>query len=608
VKADSNVRFEEKKMKSSTLRTLRTMLAPTTSPNGVLAFATAGSRRAGNQKKLGLLKMVCLVAFLCGTAISSPAQTFTSLLGFDGTNGANPHWVYLVQGTDGELYGTTAAGPPGDGGTVFKITTGGALTTLYKFCAQGGSPCPDGAQPNSGLVLATNGNFYGTTMNGGANESSCGNGCGTVYQITSGGKLTTLHSFEFSDGAAPEVGLIQAANGLLYGTTSSGGSGDVGTIFEIETGGSFTSLLSFDGVNGDYPNARLVQDSLGVLYGTAQERSSGAGSVFETNYFGQLNTLYTFHGPDGGGPTGALIQATDGNFYGTTQAGGPDSGGTVFKITPAGELTTLYNFCAQSECRDGSTPIGGLIQATDGNLYGTTYAGGANETSCNGGCGTIFKITTAGKLTTLYSFCAQAQCADGSAPPEGLVQHTNGSLYGVTYYGGPDGLGTIFSLSVGLAPSVKTVPTSANVGAKVTILGTLLNGATKVLFDGLAATFTVVSSTEITAIVPTGASTGNLTVVTPKGTLTSNVPFRVTPQITSFTPASGPVGTSVTITGVSLNQATAVTFGGVAATEFSVKSNTEVTATVPTGAVKGTITITTPEGTTASTTSFTVSE
>jgi hypothetical protein len=146
------------------------------------------------------------------------------------------------------------------------------------------------------------------------------------------------------------------------------------------------------------------------------------------------------------------------------------------------------------------------------------------------------------------------------------------------------------------------------VGAKVTILGTNLTGATKVSFGSLAATFTVVSSTEITTTVPSGASTGNLTVVTPKGTLTSNVPFRVTPQITSFTPASGPVGTSVTITGVSLNQATAVTFGGVAATEFSVKSNTEVIASVPTGARTGTIDITTAAGTAASSNSFTVSE
>lgn len=592
-------------MKSSILSTLRTMLVPTTSPNGLLAFATARSRRAGNPKNLSLLKMVCLVALLCATAISSPAQTFTSLLSFNGTNGANPHWVYLVQGIDGELYGTTFSGS-GNGGTVFKITTGGALTTLYKFCSQG-EPCTDGAQPNSGLVLATNGNFYGTTMNGGANQSSCSDGCGTVYQITSGGKLTTLHSFDSADGAEPAVGLIQASNGVLYGTTSIGGTSNLGTIFDVEIGGSFTSLLSFDGVNGDYPNARLVQSN-GDLYGTAQEISSGAGSVFETNYFGQIDTLHTFHGTDGGGPTGALIQATDGNFYGTTQAGGPDSGGTVFKITPAGVLTTLYNFCAQSGCLDGSTPTGGLIQATDGNLYGTTFAGGANQTSCNGGCGTIFKITTAGKLATLHSFCAQSQCTDGSQPQEGLVQHTNGSLYGVTYYGGADGIGTVFSLSVGLAPFVQTLPTAANVGAKVTILGTNLTGATKVSFGSLAATFTVVSSTEITTTVPTGASTGNLTVVTPKGTLTSNVPFRVTPQITSFTPASGPVGTSVTITGVSLNQTTAVTFGGVAATEFSVKSNTEVTATVPTGAKSGTINITTPAGTAASTTNFTVSE
>lgn len=342
-------------MKSYILRTLRTMLVAATSP------------------KLNLLKMVCMLGLFCGTAILSPAQTFTSLLSFNGTNGANPHWVYLVQGVDGELYGTTFSGS-GNGGTVFKITTGGSLTTLYKFCTEG-EPCKNGAQPNAGLVLATNGNFYGTTMNGGANQSSCSGGCGTVYQITPGGSLTTLHSFDSTDGAAPAVGLIQAANGFLYGTTSNGGTNNVGTIFDIATGGLFTSLLSFDGVNGDYPNARLVEDKLGVLYGTTQEISSGAGSVFETNYFGQLDTLHKFHGTDGGGPTGALIQATDGNFYGTTQAGGPDSGGTVFKITPSGVLTTLYNFCSLPGCHDGSTPTGGLIQATDGNLYGTTFGG-----------------------------------------------------------------------------------------------------------------------------------------------------------------------------------------------------------------------------------------
>ena len=593
-------------MKSYILRTLRTMLVPATSPNGQFALAPAASRRAGNPRKLSLVERVCIFWLFCGTAIFSPAQTFTSLLSFNGTNGANPHWVYLVQGVDGELYGTTFAGS-GNSGTVFKMTTGGALTTVYDFCRQG-EPCTDGAQPNAGLVLGTNGNFYGTTMNGGSHQSSCSGGCGTVYQITSGGKLTTLHSFDSTDGAAPEVGLIQAANGFLYGTTSNGGTNNVGTIFDIATGGLFESLLSFDGVNGDYPNARLVQDQLGVLYGTTQEISSGAGSVFETNYFGQLDTMHTFHGTDGGGPTGALIQATDGNFYGTTQAGGPESGGTVFKITPAGVLTTLYNFCALSGCRDGSTPTGGLIQATDGNLYGTTFAGGANETSCNGGCGTIFKITTAGKLTTLHSFCAQTGCTDGSQPQEGLVQHTNGALYGVTYYGGTEGIGTIFSLSVGLGPLVRTLPNAANVGAKVTILGTNLTGATKISFDGIAAAFTVVSSTEVTNTVPTGATSGSVTVVTPKGTLTSNVPFRVTPQIKSFSPASGPVGTSVTITGVSLKQTTAVAFAGVAATEFSVKSDTEVTATVPRDAVKGTIKITTPEGTATSTTSFTVTE
>jgi uncharacterized repeat protein (TIGR03803 family) len=169
-----------------------------------------------------------------------------------------------------------------------------------------------------------------------------------------------------------------------------------------------------------------------------------------------------------------------------------------------------------------------LIQGTDGNLYGATFSGGANETSCNGGCGTLFKITTAGKLTTLYNFCSKSGCTDGSSPEGGLVQDTNGTFYGTTYYGGTDGLGTVFSLSVGLGAFVKTVPMSGAVGAKVTILGTNLTGATSVSFDGTAATFKVVSATEITTTVPTGAKTGKVTVTTPAGTLSSNVTFRVT--------------------------------------------------------------------------------
>jgi uncharacterized repeat protein (TIGR03803 family) len=457
--------------------------------------------------------------FCAAAAVLSAAQTkFTSLISFNGKNGANPHYVYLAQGTDGNLYGTTYSGT-GDGGTIFKITTGGKLTTIYTFCPNG-LPCMDGAQPTAGLALATNGNFYGTTMNGGANSD------GAVFEITPAGALTNLHSFDSTDGAEPEFGVIQGTNGDFYGTTSIGGTDDIGTIFQITPAGKFTSLLSFDNTDGVYPDTRLVQGTNGNFYGTTTEGGGGSGTVFDITAAGKLTTLHTFTTTEADGNYGALIQATNGNFYGTTFGGG-NGNGTVYQITPAGKLTTIYTFCAKSGCPDGSAPYAGVIQATDGNLYGATFAGGINNSSCTAGCGTIFKLTTAGKLTTLYSFCSKSDCVDGSAPQGGLVQHTNGTFYGTTYYGGTDGIGTVFSLSVGLGPFVETLPTSGKVGAAIKILGTKLTGASSVTFNGTAATFKVVSSSEITTTVPTGATTGAVKVVTPSGSLSSNVAFRV---------------------------------------------------------------------------------
>jgi uncharacterized repeat protein (TIGR03803 family) len=236
-----------------------------------------------------------------------------------------------------------------------------------------------------------------------------------------------------------------------------------------------------------------------------------------------------------------LVQATNGNLYGTTSTGGDTLNyfiglGTVFKITPGGKLTTLYRFCEQFiPCTDGFYPYAGLVQATDGNLYGTTEYGGNNNCAVGDpGCGTIFRITTSGELTTLYSFCGQVPCTDGAYPYAGLVQATNGTFYGTTYSGGDvadtncvGGCGAVFSLSVGLGPFVETVPTSGEVGATVKILGNSLKGATSVTFKGTAATFKVVSSSEIITTVPTGATTGTVKVVTPSGTLSSNVAFLV---------------------------------------------------------------------------------
>ncbi len=251
-----------------------------------------------------------------------------------------------------------------------------------------------------------------------------------------------------------------------------------------------------------------------------------------------VTTLFSFDMTDGAGPYAALVQATNGDLYGTAASGGANGNhnyGTVFKITPSGALTTLYSFCSQTapdgECTDGANPYAALVQATNGDFYGTTVDGGAN-----GEGGTIFKITPSGTLTTLYSFCSRggAGCTDGESPVAALVQDTNGDLYGATVYGGantnlncPSGCGTVFSLSIGLGPFVKTQPTSGTVGKFVEILGTNLAGATIVTFNGTPATFKVVSRYLITTSVPSGATNGKVQVITPSRTLSSNVPFRV---------------------------------------------------------------------------------
>jgi uncharacterized repeat protein (TIGR03803 family) len=239
---------------------------------------------------------------------------------------------------------------------------------------------------------------------------------------------------------------------------------------------------------------------------------------------------------DGAGPYAALIQATDGSFHGTTNLGGAYDYGTVFKLTPVGKLITLHSF----DHTDGAFPYDGLTQATDGNFYGTTSQGGAYSG------GTIFKIKPEGELTTLHSFGN----TDGASPNQ-LMKATNGNFYGTTSFGGAYGDGTVFSLSVGLGPFVETRPTSGTVGAKIIILGNNLTDAASVTFNGKTATYTVVSSTEITTTVPSGATTGKVKVKTPSRTLISNVNFRVTPTISSFSPTSGRVGTSVVITGES---------------------------------------------------------
>jgi len=498
-------------------------------------------------RSLGVGGALILVTWLIMATVAS-AQTFTTLVNFDGTNGGTTVYVSLVQGRDGNYYGTTEGGGANNEGTVFEITAAGKLRTLYSFCSQG--ECLDGAAPFAGLVQATDQNLYGTTTGGGAYSISGG----TVFKITALGMLTTIYSFcakaNCADGVAPEGVLTQAADGNLYGTTFYGGAGlncplnyySCGTVFKITLGGELTTLYNFcslaDCADGNWPAAGLLQATDGNLYGTTTEGGAwGGGTVFRITPLGMLTTVYSFCARsnciDGANPVAGLVQGSDGNLYGTTSRGGAYSLGTVFKITPGGKPRVIYNFCSQANCADGAFPFGPLLQATDGNFYGTTYSGGSDHTDCTltpGGCGSVFTITPAGVLTTLHSF----DLADGDRPEGGLLQATNGVLYGTTGWGGAWGDGTVFSLDMGLGPFVSFVRGSGAIGATVQILGQGFTGTTSVSFNGATASFTVWANTLLTATVPAGATTGPVTVTTPSGVLTSNVPFRVMPQSLSF--------------------------------------------------------------------------
>jgi uncharacterized repeat protein (TIGR03803 family) len=571
-----------------------------------------------NVSKLNGRKIACgIVLLLTTSATPLPAQTFTSLHSFNyNVDGASPQ-AGLVQSTNGNLYGITLGGGSEGTGTVFNITTGGTLTTLFGSCFASG--CDSGEYGYLGLVQATNGDLYGTTEEGGAGPciiSATDYGCGTVFKITPSGTLTTLYSFcsrsGCTDGQNPESALFLSTNGDFYGTTFHGGKSgtlSAGTVFRITPSGTLTTLYSFctktDCRDGGGPYGALVQASNGDFYGTTV--AGGAynyGTVFKITPAGALTTLYSFCSQngcaDGFNPQAALIQATDGNFYGTTIEGGTSNNGTVFKITPTGVLTTFYSFCSQSGCADGSEPQSALIQATDGNFYGTTRFGGTNN------YGTVFKLTPSGTLTALHSF----DDVDGAQPFAALIQSTNGTFYGTTLVGGayalPTGYGTIFSLSVGLEPFVALQTTSGKEGAKIGILGQGFSSSSVVKFGGTqATTITRTGSTFINATVPAGARTGSVTVTTGSTALISSQIFKVTPGGVSFSPPSGPVGTPVTITGTGLAQATKVTFNGKSAS-FTPTSDTQISTSVPTGATTGKIKVTTPGGSATSATSFTV--
>jgi uncharacterized repeat protein (TIGR03803 family) len=363
------------------------------------------------------------VGVTCGPA------TMSQLYSFEGVpDGARPQYSSLIQGKDGNFYGTTPSGGAHDAGTVFRLTPAGEATVLWSFGAG-----TDGNNPYSTLLEARDGNLYGTTTGGGAFSQ------GTVFRITPSGEETVFWSCrEGWTGTSPVGGLLEGSDGNLYGVTSSGGNFNTGTIFRLTPSGYQTGFLLFSTKNGGSfgtDTGGLMQDTDGNLYALAALGGGyGAGAVVKLTVRpdGPLVTYTPFGTPvaNGAQPVGNTILASDGNFYGVTLGGGTAGLGTVFRLTPSGALTTLYSF--QGSASDGSHPSASLIQANDGYLYGVTSEGGA------AGVGALFRVSLAGEEAVVHSF--------SDTPAGGLMQGSDGGLYGMTSRGGISGNGTVFQL------------------------------------------------------------------------------------------------------------------------------------------------------------------
>jgi uncharacterized repeat protein (TIGR03803 family) len=437
------------------------------------------------------------VLLLCGASAFS--QTFTTLLNLGkGTGTYTGGWY--AQGRNGDLYGSTENGGAYGWGTIFGITPAGRLVSTFSFDGYDGNG-------NNKLVLGYDGSLYGTYWNSYSNQ-------GGIFKITTEGTLTDLHTFSGSDGAIPNGTLALGRDGNFYGTTQIGGTYNFGTIFKISPEGDFTSLLSFDGSNGANPGG-LTLGTDGNFYGftvASAKDGKGNGTAFEYTAAGVLIHFCKF-ATNEDFPDAVLVEDSNSNFYGALFDAAGNVDGSIYKVTTSGTCSTFYSFSGA----DGANPSG-FIMGTDGNFYGVTLNGGTY------GFGTIYQMTTGGVLATLHSFDE----TDGNTP-YGLTQHTNGTFYGSTAGGGLYGgdSGTIYSLNMGLAPFASLLPNSGTPGKTIEMLGQGFTGTTAVSFNGVSASFTVVSDTLLEAVVPAGVTSGPVTVTTPGGVLTSNGNFIV---------------------------------------------------------------------------------
>jgi uncharacterized repeat protein (TIGR03803 family) len=310
----------------------------------------------------------------------------------------------------------------------FRVEGGITLTTLVSFNGT------NGANPSAGLVQGQDGNFYGTAVKGGANSN------GVIFRMSPSGNIAVLASFAWTNGASPISEMLQGRDGNLYGTAYAGGAGSYGTVFMMPTNGQLTTLASFMGTNGIYPEGRLIQGPDGSFYGTTLLGGANSdGTAFKLSTNGVLSLLSSFDSA-GASPFAGLVQGSNGNFFGTTYQGGTNDSGTIFVITPGGALTNLHYFPGGN---GGGNPYADLILGRDGCFYGTTYFGGAS------GFGTIFKVSYDGVITTLFSFGK----TNGAYPQARLLLGLDGALYGTTSDGGAftnevgSGYGTVFKLT-----------------------------------------------------------------------------------------------------------------------------------------------------------------
>jgi uncharacterized repeat protein (TIGR03803 family) len=397
----------------------------------------------GRAAGIALALAVVIVPSLIANG-SARAQTYTEIVlySFAGTpDGANPFAGLVL--AEGNLYGTTYAGGINSCGcgTVFKVSTKGKETVLYSFMGiPDGQSSGDGSEPDGRLVRDTQGNLYGTTQVGGV-------GGGTAFMLDTAGKETVLYSFGegAGDGQNPYAGLVRDTNGNLYGTATVDPVHYSGTVFKVDKTGKETVLHAFTGTSGGgdgaYPYGGLVRDAQGNLYGTTVEGGAyGNGTVFKVDAAGKETVLYSFTEGEGDGenPYAGLVLAA-GNLYGTTYYGGAYGQGTVFKVSTKGKETVLYNFGNPELMFDGAFPFAGLVRDSSGNLYGTTYGGGASDS------GTVFMVDATGNETVLYSFTGTG--GDGSEPYGDLVRDKQGNLYGTTYKGGAHLFGIVYKLT-----------------------------------------------------------------------------------------------------------------------------------------------------------------